>query len=61
MKIKRIEMMEDVVQSSKLLMERLQNVIQQANIFVAQNGDFVGSLQNIVIARNVLTLGKVAP
>ena len=41
MRIKHIEMMEGVAQSSKPQTERLQNVIQWANIFVAQNGDFV--------------------
>ena len=43
------------------MMEVQHNVIPMVTTFVVQNGDFVGSLQNIVIARNVLTLGKVAP
>ena len=51
----------DVGLDSNYMMEVQHNVIPMVTTFVVQNGDFVGSLQNIVIARNVLTLGKVAP
>ena len=43
------------------MMEVPHNVIPMVTTFVVQNGDFVGSLQNIVIARNALILGKLTP
>ena len=52
MKIKYIEMMEGVVQSSKPRTERLQSVIQLENIFVVQSGDSVEWQKNTAIVQN---------
>ena len=52
MKIKHIEMMEGVVQSSKPRTKRLQSVIQLENIFVVQSMDSVETQKNTVIVLN---------
>ena len=61
MKIKYIEMMEGVVQSSKPRTERLQSVIQLENIFVVQSGDSVEWQKSTAIVRNASIIENQTP